>query len=369
MELIRRSALLCAPLPRRSRGLTLIEMMISITISLVILAALSYAYLGSRGAYRSNENLARMQESARFALEFLGEDLRMSSFYGCRSRLMTSDRILMVARPEVPILNPTLSLPPNGVTGYENGSGWPETPSVTVVPNNDIITIWRATGAAAELAEDTNQTAETVKIVRNTAGFRKNDIVMLADCERAVVFRVTNTPTGSTNVVLRNGATVEGGGTTNGNGNNSYVTGTSSNQFPSMRVNARPAAYRFAGVSYFIGTNPGGRPALYRTADGVTEELADNIEAMDILYGIDNVNGDFVADSYVPASSVGNWAQVVSVRVSLLVASPEATAATNVQTYLLRDTNGDGTLDSETAPDTRLRQVVTTTVSLRNRTL
>jgi type IV pilus assembly protein PilW len=361
-----------APLPRRSRGLTLIEMMISITISLVILAALSYAYLGSRSAYRSNENLARMQESARFALDFLGEDLRMSSFYGCRSRNMTSDRILMVARPPIPILNPTLSLPPNGVTGFEsvtqsNRRGWPETPTVTLVDNNDIITIWRATGAAAELAEDTNQSAETVTLARNTPGFRKNDVVMLSDCEKAVVFRVTNTPTGSTNVVLKNAASVEGGGTS-GNGNNTIVSGANSNQFPSMRVNARPVAYRFAGVSYFIGFNPGGRPALYRTADGVTEELADNIEAMDILYGVDTT-GDFIADNYVPASAVGDWAQVVAVRVSLLVASPEATAATNAQTFVLRDTNGDGTLDTETAPDTRLRQVVTTTVSLRNRTL
>jgi type IV pilus assembly protein PilW len=236
------------------------------------------------------------------------------------------------------------------------------------VTGTDVITIWRATGASAELAEDTNETAETVTIATNAAQFKRNDLVMLADCEKAVFFRVTNTPSGSSNVILRNAVTVEGDGGTYGNGNNSFVSGTNSNRFPSMRVSARPAAYRFAGVSYFIGANPVGRPALYRSSDGVTEELADNVEGMDVLYGVDTT-GDAVADNYLPAASVANWSQVVAARVSLLVAGPEIGAATTAQTFTFRDTNGDGVLDAETAADTRLRQVFTSTINLRNRTL
>ena len=44
------------------RGLSLIELMVSLAIGLVLLAAAGYAFLGSRAAFRQQEALARMQE-------------------------------------------------------------------------------------------------------------------------------------------------------------------------------------------------------------------------------------------------------------------------------------------------------------------
>jgi type IV pilus assembly protein PilW len=157
-----------------------------------------------------------------------------------------------------------------------------------------------------------------------------------------------------------------------GNGNNGIVSGSTSHRLTdSFHVDSRAMVYRFDDISYFVGANPAGRPGLYRTSsNGGTEELVENVEDMDLLYGLDtSVPADGIADSYVRADAVANWSQVVSVRISLLVVSPEANVTTATQSYVLRDTNNDGALDRENAPDSRLRQVFTTTVALRNRVL
>src|SRR6266536_1972585 len=72
---------------KRSRGLTLVELMIAMTIGLLILLAVSRIFVTSRATYTYEEGLARTQESGRFAMEFLSQDLRMSGYAGCSSKL------------------------------------------------------------------------------------------------------------------------------------------------------------------------------------------------------------------------------------------------------------------------------------------
>ena len=64
-------------------GVTLIEMMISLTIGLMIIAGIGYAFLGSRQSFRSQDALSRMQEGARTAFEVMAKDIRMAGFRGC----------------------------------------------------------------------------------------------------------------------------------------------------------------------------------------------------------------------------------------------------------------------------------------------
>src|SRR5882757_1006524 len=138
-----------------------------------------------------------------------------------------------------------------------------------------------------------------------------------------------------------------------------------------MHVDTRAVVYRFDDISYFVGANPAGHPGLFRTSsNGGTEELVENVEDMDIYYGLDtSVPADGIADSYVRADAVTDWSQVVSVRIALLVVGPDAATTTGTQSYVLRDTDGDGTLDRQNATDSHLRQVFTSTIALRNRVL
>lgn len=354
---------------RRQRGLTLIELLVSMTIGLIVTGVLAYVFSGSRATYRTNENLARVQEIGRFALDYIGTDMRMVSFAGCHSRGLSSTNTLVIARPAI-----SFSGVGDGIAGFENGAGWANNTGI-VRPRGDVLVMRRASGQGVEIAANTNTAAGTVTLKNNCTKFKKSDLVLLASCERAVVFRITNTPgttcDGSVGAVtLENKATGAGSDGSQGNGNNGVVTGSTSWQIPdAFHVDSRASVFRFDEVAYFIGTNPAGNPGLYRTSsNGGTEELVENVEDMDVLYGLDtNDPADGIADTYVKADAVTDWSQVVAVRIALLVVGPDTAITAGTQTYALRDTSGDGIPDAQTAPDSRLRQVFTTTIALRNR--
>jgi type IV pilus assembly protein PilW len=125
---------------------------------------------------------------------------------------------------------------------------------------------------------------------------------------------------------------------------------------------------RMSGINYHIRTNGNGEPALYRTrlaASGgnsvrLTEELAEGIEDMQITYGEDT-NNDKAVDQYITANAVTDWSKVLSVRLSLLLASVGTDAyTTEPQQYIF---NGA----TVTPTDRRLRKVFDTTIAVRNR--
>lgn len=62
------------------RGLTLVEIMVAMAISLVLLAGIIQIFLGSKQAYRVQDGLARLQENGRFAMEFMGRSIREASY-------------------------------------------------------------------------------------------------------------------------------------------------------------------------------------------------------------------------------------------------------------------------------------------------
>ncbi|NJN46952.1 MAG: prepilin-type N-terminal cleavage/methylation domain-containing protein [Candidatus Competibacteraceae bacterium] len=68
---------------KRQHGLTLVEIMVALTLGLVLIAGLLQLFVGTRQTYRAQENLSRLQENGRYALEYVNRTLRLS---GYRSR-------------------------------------------------------------------------------------------------------------------------------------------------------------------------------------------------------------------------------------------------------------------------------------------
>ncbi|MDO8651302.1 MAG: PilW family protein [Undibacterium sp.] len=62
------------------RGFSLIELMVAMTIGLVLLGALAYFFLGSQQMNRSHDDVSRMQESGRNALESMGGVIRRAGY-------------------------------------------------------------------------------------------------------------------------------------------------------------------------------------------------------------------------------------------------------------------------------------------------
>jgi type IV pilus assembly protein PilW len=83
----------------RSRGLTLIELMIAMAISCTIVAGALSLYASVRGTWQANERIARMQEQGRFALSVIEPDVELAGYYGF-SNAPEAVRFVRGASPE-----------------------------------------------------------------------------------------------------------------------------------------------------------------------------------------------------------------------------------------------------------------------------
>lgn len=67
---------------KRSAGVTLVELLLSIALALLLLAAVLQVYLIGKAVLRWQVEVARMEESGRHALGLLVRELRMAGFFG-----------------------------------------------------------------------------------------------------------------------------------------------------------------------------------------------------------------------------------------------------------------------------------------------
>lgn len=334
------------------RGFSLVELMIAMTIGFIVLAGIGYLYLESRQAFRGMDNLSRMQESARYALEIMSRDIRMAGYRGCASSSVT---------PVNTLNNPTsyaydFATPINGFDATA-GAWSPALPTGTgglsgssILVGTDAITLRGSFGGGTTVTDQPGNSSADLKVTTPN-DLAIDDIVMVTDCNAASVFQITNmNVSGAGQNVVHNTGGASPGNATKDLGHR-YANGE---------------IVKMQSKSYFIRTGASGRPALwqfdnYKPAGGSNPaEIAEGIENMQIQYGID-ANSDGVVESYVAGNAVALWNQVAAVRISLLVAGNDDNVASSTQTY-----NYNGT--PVTATDQRLRQVFTTTVSVRNKT-
>jgi type IV pilus assembly protein PilW len=71
---------------RRMAGMTLVELMISMSIGLFLIAGAFTVYLQGRATFQVNETVARLQENARYVFSVIEPDIRMAQFWGLRTR-------------------------------------------------------------------------------------------------------------------------------------------------------------------------------------------------------------------------------------------------------------------------------------------
>ena len=71
--------------PVAQRGMTLIELTVAMAIGLFLIGGALYVYSQSKNTYRASDSLARLQESARFALDALEPDIRLARYWGLNS--------------------------------------------------------------------------------------------------------------------------------------------------------------------------------------------------------------------------------------------------------------------------------------------
>lgn len=65
------------------RGFTLIEIMISLLLGVFLLGGVIGIFLNTKQTYRVQDALSRLQENGRYAMEFIGRDIRMTDYKAC----------------------------------------------------------------------------------------------------------------------------------------------------------------------------------------------------------------------------------------------------------------------------------------------
>ena len=142
------------PVRQSSAGVTLVELMVALAIGSFLMIGAVQVYNQSRQAYVINESIARVQETAQFAMDTIEADLRMASNWGKNSR---GDAI--EGRSLLGDADPLGLLPVSAtgcgaawvldlerpVSGNNNGYGLLCGPTGTAQANSDIVTIRRAT--------------------------------------------------------------------------------------------------------------------------------------------------------------------------------------------------------------------------------
>ena len=132
-------------------GLTLIELMVALAIGSFLIIGAVQIYNQSRQAFVVNESIARVQETATFAMDTIEADLRMASNWGMTSRALSIDGRSVIGDP-----NPTGLPEPNdcgdgwalniglAVDGENNGYSLACAADPGAVGSSDVITVRRA---------------------------------------------------------------------------------------------------------------------------------------------------------------------------------------------------------------------------------
>jgi len=407
---------------RAHRGFSLVELLVAMVIALVVMAGVINSFLASKDAYRYNQELAFIQENARFANSKMGSDIRDAGNFGCRTSDGTNN---YYDNNLVNVLGDTSSLSyPDlftavGVQGYNNTTGWPTSDvqaavtAVNATTPPDAIMVRHADLDDNDAYLVQGHSGHAFTLSSANTKYPDGAIMVFADaqCRYQAIFRATGPAPGSTTLTMdhtantgsapKNYAEVllgklkqtgyffgdythsssECPSTTNCSWQDSsatYLTGSklmplTSNIYYVGRSTIDPSINSL----WVVGLNSSGTGA---GQIGSPQELVLGVDDMRIYYGVDTLNPDGTnapdgnANRYVTANQIAAqiatstatngylvWNRVTSVRVQLLMRSRGTISSRPSQTF-----RWEGDTTDLTKNDGYLRQMVSFTIQLRN---
>lgn len=322
--------------PKKQQGVTLIELMISITIGLILLAGIAQIFVSNKKSYQLQQATARVQDNGRVAMQILSKEIRMADFWGCANNASDVVDHLDCAGSS----HAACVTPPNtgGIKGEDNNAD----SSDSIVNGTDTLFLQGAFGGDIPV-ETHSATAASFKTIRAN-GLKVGQIVLATDCTTVDRLQITNANTSTSTVVSNTGG--------------STVPGNLTKLGKDYATDAMLFALR--AVDYHIEIDSDGMYGLYQSIDGETPQmLVEGVENMQIMYGVD-IDNNKSADMYQTATQITTeeadptpsftWEEVVAIRLTLTVRSEDGVTA---------DVTAEG--------DRRVRRTFTSTTTIRNR--
>ena len=364
-------------------GLSLVELLIATTIGLLLVSGMISVFSGNKRSSELNTAMANMQENARFGMDQIANDIRMSGFQGCIDINRAPATILAAAQPTT-----NYHATAAQASVISAGDSWaPAAPLDFVASNHDAIpgthalTLQFGDPSTFPLTQQVggsvaNRTSPIVVDITPGTSSRPfdmdaNDYAIISNCSNADIFRVSAVTETSTTATISHAAPLN-------------TSGALSTEYGAANTLRVTRLMRFVSNVYYVGDtgikNDSGDPitALYQQSlpygdptNNPPTELIRGIENMRISFGLRTGGSSLI---YVePDDTLFDPTQVENIRIGLLMNSYDRIAEQDdTNTYVLAGQSitpkSDGTTSTSThAGDKRSRLVFNTTVKVRNR--
>lgn len=298
------------PSLRRQRGVNLIEIMVAMAIGLFLVLGATTLYVSTKKTSDVDDSIARLQETARYALSVIETDVRMANYWGMKKD--GADFENKATNTNVTNTVGTLTVSTGAVscgTTYAT-----DTENYIAASNNDY-----ASGIGCTANGSASASADTLTIRRVATTTTPATDTRLQVCST----RKTATMTRD------NAATCPNGEFHNLVVNGYYIDNQSdqSSTLPSLRRKT-------------LGTNNAGTSPAFNDV-----EIIPGVEDMQIELGWDNSSTDAAgAVRYGQPGTLPAGGRIIAVRVWLLVrAEQRDTTFTDARTYSYADRTGTAT--------------------------
>ncbi|MEN9473308.1 MAG: hypothetical protein RIS48_28 [Pseudomonadota bacterium] len=364
---------------RHARGLTLVELLVSISIGLVVVGALAALYLSTARSFRQLEALGQLQSNARYVFEIMGYDIRMAGNMTCQvpgqanpTNFITNYNAAQQwwSNTDQPLFGYEETADSNAV----GDANFPQTAPGGYGPNalrGDTLIVLRANAdetVGKVGSYDLGNAAIPFTAPPNTgfkSGFKSGQLLLLTDCSTtAAVFQKTGPNNEASPIEHNETANCSDYLKSNcaSSGNIQDMTGAKLLPLSANAYYLRNSGRKYSRSNSLI-------PSLYRqtltTSSNApatsAEELVSGVTDLQILYGVGtpNADGTLVISAYAEARNVTDWTRILAVRVTVLLESQDDNVSTESSSFTL----GNGTVIT----DRRLRRSYTMTFGLRKR--
>ncbi len=335
---------------RKTRGFSLIELMLALALGAVITAGIVQLFVGNNQTYRVLQGQARLQEGARYALDFISESARAAGYFGCDPDDNKRYHTLNAGANWVSLFEMDIR---QSIVGFEyTGGGGSDvnswTPSAvilprqgastttpipangidmsTIVPETDIVAFRRVESPGERIAGVVQPTTNPIPVVDDgDVNIAVNDFAVIGNCEQAAVFRVTGVGTAFGDVTLSWDAGVGAGIAIYQNAAGATLSGESIS-YGSATDPQGTTVSRITTDIYYIadgnGTNNFGQStrSLWRKSGTLAPvELVEGVRDLQVWYGVDTTPADnFVTPNrYVTADNVNLNDVIRAIRIQI----------------------------------------------------
>jgi len=321
------------PALRRQGGVALVEVLIALVLGLLLIGAVSTAYLANHQTFRQVENLARVNENARTTFELLGRELREAGGTPCGAGLPTAN--VLRTGPASPWWTDW----GQGLRGFDGHEALPArafgTGTADRVAGTDAVVVWSGSTLPALAIEHHDPAQARLRVHTHEHGLNVGDIAIACDQVQAAIFQVTHANPANRTIVHQTGQSVQPGNCRKELG---IALGAAPGAAHDCSTPGREYSFEAGGFlsrlsvsAWYVGHNGRGGTSLYRVVLGNTsstastspEEVIENVSNLQMHYLAPDAGGT-LPSRYVDASQVGDWSRVLAVRLEPTYVTSEA---------------------------------------------